>query len=565
MIQAVFPRRPSQRFAWLVSACVGLAVAAVADGAGTKAKVVEAAPVAQDPLELPQVRIDRLDVSLWPKVQILATVLDKLGRPVPLDAIRKLHVLDGKKSAGASKTNPGFVAFDMGKAQGDRKDAKLKLRDKTGVIVDIVLVAEGISGGIGDSTQDRIKEAVAAALKPLSAAERVNLIWYNDRLFQFTALKNKSSQLQDIERTRRDCIPARQQALSDDPLTLAGPPAKDAPVPPVGTDLCGLTTDVGTLAKATKIQQFSGSFPRLFNLGLPFYSAARYCTVPPGALDGFAVFNSADYQSKLEEYESRRAKNDAIDFETSAMDEALRILVADSPSGHERALVLLSDGRDGYVQDLQLCQTVPPKECASWNDGKSKEKFRSCMADFLARRIATQQSQFRDKARHWIGVARAAGVRAFGVGIAPLGKDYELERIRLLSERTGGTYRLAQDEDHLAEAMGRTMAEVTGQIAIEYTHKEEYADPEYAVKLAVDIEPRLGRGELLTTPPIYATRPVEPTWRQSLEQLVRHNAVKLQEMLGYKLYVAVGIGVLVLAGLVALLILVLLIRKLFRK
>ncbi len=524
------------------------------------------APPAVASIELPQARINSVDISQWPKVRILATILDKNGRPVQLKAVKKLTVADGK-----DKTKPAHVAFQLGQPLENRKDGKLQGMDKAGVGSAITFVVAGYQDDAlrNGSLGRRLREGVASAFKQLGKTDRVNLVWYGDRVQHYVGIKGMTGSLADEEegRVHNECKKARDEALSGGPITGAGPASKENPGPAPGTDLCGLTSEhkaIVDLLKGDNIA-YEGYFPRLFNLGEPFFHYSRYCKPPKEALKGFGEFSPANLDAQKSSREERKRKGEVVDFETSALDVALRMVLQDGKPEEQKAIVLITDGRDGYVKDEQICLENPPKRCAEMTD---KKKQQACMGEFLQDRRIQQQADFKAKAPFWIGLARAAGVRVFAVGLGTLGRDYELDRLRLLAEKTGGTYRRADREENIGGEVLSTMQEVLGQLAIEYTMQNPAEEQKSLdVKLQIELDPSMVRGDVTRLETAIATANLAPklTFRESTEASVRGLAVKLQDLLGYKLYVALGIVVLIGAALVLLILLLLIARGIVRK
>lgn len=564
---------------------------ALADG-GTKVQ-----PVVPQ-VALPQVRVDKLDVSAWPKVRILASVLDGRGAPVELKHLVKLDVLDGtKKASTASKTNPALVSFEKGVALANRKDAKLAPRAEAGVGLDVVLVVQGYASTVEPLMQQRIRDAVAAAFKPLGKGDRVNLVWYNDRVYQATGLRNLDSRLIDVESKdfRAKCLAARREARSGGPITLGPPAGKETPAPEPGTDLCGLQGDPGKVASLAKNQPFAGAFPRPFNLGPPFWDLGRYCSTPGGALDGFGTFTKDEYERNKQEREDAKLKGLPVDFESSAVDRALELMLRDAKEGTHKAIVLLSDGRDGWVWDLSTCADHPPPPCNSFDPSATANvdrlaamsdrqqmserhrlavELRRCLEreQVLTKRVALMQTIFHDKAQQWIGMARAAGVRIYAVGIRRAGvvtSPHDLDRLRLLAEKTGGTYREVGDNQPAIGAVARTMTEVTGQLVIEFTHQapDDVADS-FAVRLSATLDAKLDNpdnpGTQMASDPLVAMLPANPPLLTQLKEVAWGLLVRIQMLMGYDVYVIVGWVMAVGATLLALLLIWVLVRKLLR-
>jgi hypothetical protein len=525
-------------------------------------------PKSAPPLDLPQARINHVDVSQWPKVRVLATLLDAAGRPIQLKAVKKLVVADGQ-----SKQKPPYIAFQLGQSLEGRKDGKLQTADKAGVANAIVFLAAGYqdpslrSGSLGR----RLVEALQTGLKPLGKTDRVNLVWYADRIQQWMGLKGKAGGLSDVEGLRQKCRDARAEARAGGDLTLGDVGGKDKKPPEPGTDLCGLTGDpktIGTILKSG-LAAFEGYFPRLFNLGRPFYTLQRYCKAPKEALKDFGEFSNENVKIQIADRDTRKAKGEELDYETSAFDEALHLLLRDARENERKALVIVSDGRDGHYREIALCKEAPPPSCNAF--AGEKAKYQACQATYMKSKVAAQQLEFRSRAAHWIGVARAAGVRVYAVGLGMLGQPYELERLRVLAERTNGTYRQADKEENLASEVQTTMAEITGQIAIDFTHQapDDALETEkpLSLRIVADLDPSMVRGDVVKLQSVAfdAVLPRPLPLKAKIEKAVRGAAVKAQDLLGYKTYVVVGIALLAVIGLVVLLFTFLILRAIVRK
>ncbi len=585
-----------RRWLWAVAALAGLALV----GELWWARASQAAapiPAQTTAIVLPQVRIDSMDLSGWPHVKLLATVLDGRGAPIELKHLLRLDVLDGgKKATVASKQNPALVSFEKGVALDRRKDAKLAPRAEAGVGLDLVLVVQGYASTVEPLMQQRIRDAVAAAFKPLGKGDRVNLIWYGDRIYQATGLKNFDTRLVDVEKreVREKCKEALLQAHSGGPITLGPAATKDNPAPEPGTDLCGLQGDAGKLAGLAKNAPFEGAFPRLLNLGPPFYELSRYCGTPGGALSGFGNFTKEEYSHAKQEREDAALRGEPVDFDTSAVDQALQTLLRDGKPGNRKAIVLLSDGRDGWVWDYTTCAEHPPAPCNAYDPAgpanadrlaamsdrqqlverhRLQTDMRACMEreQILTRRVGLMQKLFHDKAAQWIGLARAADIHIYAVGIRRTGlptSPFELDRLHLLAARTGGTFREVDDNVPAISAVSRTMSEVTGQLAVEFTHQApDDVQEKFSARLSIRLDPKIeapeNPGTQLSSEPLTLDLPVSKPILQQLGDVAWSLLVKIQMLVGYEVYVILGWVLAVAAALLVLLILVLIGKKLF--
>ena len=598
--------RARRAAAWLLVATLcGLGVVPASAPAKPPEQLVQSA-IAIAPVALPQARIDHLDLSAWPKVRALLTVLDGRGAPVEIKGLVKLDVLDGtKKASTASKNNPAIVAFEKGVALGNRKDAKLMPRPEAKIGLGAVVVAQGYKVTVEPVEQQRIREGLAAIFKGLGKGDRANVVWYDDRLHIATGIRDMNTRLVDVEGSdvRKKCGDARREARSGGPITLGPPASKDAPAPPPGTDLCGLQADPAKVAEMVKSDTgaaFNGAFPRLFALGPPFYDLGRYCATPSGALGGFAGFDKREYEPAKQQREDAESRGEPLDFVTSAIDVGLGMLVKDGRPGEQLALIVMSDGRDGWVHDLATCAEHPPKPCdvydasadvnasrfaAMKNDNqRNAERYRlatelkRCVEknNVLNDRVARWQKAFHDKAQQWIGLARAANIRIFALGVRRPGvttNPYDLERLRLLAERTGGTYREVPAGVGPAELAKRTMAEVGGQVGLEFTHQDPDAVADagdsFSIKVAIKLDPKLehaiNSGTDLTTVAVTLPLPKSLSLWQQLKDVAWSLLVRVQALMGYEVYVIFGYVLAVGALLLGLLVLYRIGKKVFSR
>ena len=554
-------RWPSYRLAGLVVLCGGLSV--VLAPAPMQAKSVGPANV-----RLPQIRINQVDTSAWPKVRILATMLGRGTRPIKLDAIRTLEVRSGTTTAG-----PPLAAFKLGKLLKNEdieapqaREGKLWAASKAGVSTAAVIVVAGHEhpalkrGSLGP----QLREAVSLLLKQFGKTDRVNVLWYSDRIRSAVSLASYNGELQDVESPtiRTKCAQARAAAISGEAITL-GP--KDKEFKP-GTDLCGLQADPGALADIIgdrAMTSFRGKFPRLFNLGKPFFDPLRYCDIPTDRLEGFGdgSLMAKNLKRTMQEREERGEAGDRLDFRTSAIDEGLRILLQDGRPGEQKALVLITDGHDGYLDDIELCKRRPPVKC---RDLEGTERT-ACVKKALDRRITLEQSMFRAKAVKWLGVARAADIKIFSLGIGSLARRDELQRLRLLAERTGGTYRTARNEALLAQKIGDLGNELLGQVVIDFTHPQpDEVDGALGLRIKVrgvtEKSKRISETSKVMKVQVAEVKGIKATIVEGVTDL----AVSAQEAVGYQVYLYVGIAVLVIAALITLLIFFFIARFFFR-
>ena len=170
-------------------------------------------------------------------------------------------------------------------------------------------------------------------------------------------------------------------------------------------------------------------------------------------------------------------------------------------------------------------------------------------------------------------MARAAGVRFYAVGIRRPGvvtSPYDLDRLRLLAEKTGGTYREVGDSQPAIGAVSRTMTEVTGQLAIEFTHQSpDDIEERFSIRLSANLDPKLDHpenpGTQMSSEPVQAALPVKASLGAQLKEVGWSLLVRIQMLIGYDAYVIVGWVLAVGAILFTALLTGLLVRKLLRR
>ena len=538
-----------------VRATVGFLLLTLATTASARDKDSDEPSRLVPPMVLPQARIDGIDVSAWPKVRVLATILDRRGIPVEVKAITKLEVRDGKR-----RSADPYISFVNGAPLEGRKDGKIWPGSKAGVKHATVVIVAGHQhdalrrGTLGQ----RLKEAVGGLLKKFAKTDRGNVLWVADRIRAWWDLKGRTTLLADVEEARADCDAARAEALSGLPLSMSGKAEQPAP----GTDVCGMRDDIKDVATALANTSYEGFFPRLFGLGTPSFDHTRYCKPPREALAGYGQITPENVRMQKEKRDEMEMRGESLDYVSSGMDEAMRLLLRDGKADEHKSIVLVSDGKDGYLRDIELCRESPPSNCAE-ERGAKRER---CLQDFLGKRVVAEQADFREKATHWLGVARAANIRIFAVGIAPIGERWELDRLRILAERSGGTYREAATEPDLAGAVALTGAELFDQVVIDFTHQApEEAEATVHLKLQVELDPTMVSGDpKLETRAFSADVPEIPGWKQVAREKAQDAAASAQDMLGYRVYVWVGIAIIAFVSLIVLLIMLMITRAIFR-
>ena len=418
--------------------------------------------------ESPQIKIDRVDASNPPSLRIWATFLDRTQRPVPIDQVEKLIITAKREKERAEPV----VTFVTG-TSNDKK-AELKPRIKAERPVGLVVVMPATLSGALDLTMlgESVRNAVSELFRrALGTKDRANLIWYADALFTYIPTRGKTNELSNLSHRHRECGRARED-LAERPA-----PEDDADTSPkpggdlvdLGTEACGLVSTHAPIADIVKDLGLPRAFyPNLFGLG----DALEVCIKPehervrpPAAMEG-----------------TGRGPG-------SAVSEALEMLVRSGEGLDALQLVLVTDGRDGYLFRRDDCRSVFQNDrCprsiapnAATVDAKGRPKaptltteqiaaIRACVTANVHALLKKEQEAFVEQARSWLTLARAAGIRIHAVGVRTGlegENELELDRLRVLTQQTGGTWRLAEDPNEVYEQVTNLADEVAGQYVID--------------------------------------------------------------------------------------------------
>lgn len=424
--------------------------------------------------DFPQAKIDGIDVTGAPRVRLFVSFLDKNLRPVPLDKWLVKLVVYEKPAKGKSEElfsfangEPAFPEAVEGEPEPpiDRDDppsVKSAGEDEGGMAVVVVAPGFGDAAFLGDLGL-RVKEAVGEVFKRLGKQHRMNLVWVADRLSTWVEARGRTAELTELTPTILDqCAATELRALErhgeapDEGAEAAAPAGDDA--------VCGLTTKYGDFDKIVQTTSFGGFYPHLFGLGM------EMCGVPKEPRAATRVFTEGEEASA------------AGDLGPPALDTALRMLVEGAAPGQPKALVLVGDGRDGYVYPENECRDFVKESCRRRGLVYSAEK--KCVEDDLGKLVIKSQELFRARLPAWLGLARAAGVRIFSV-VLPDAKPHDRERLEILAWKTGGTARVAGEATELADKVIDVVDELSSGLVISFTDRRAVpgAERRYQVRL----------------------------------------------------------------------------------
>jgi hypothetical protein len=223
----------------------------------------------------------------------------------------------------------------------------------------------------------------------------------------------------------------------------------------------------------------------------------------------------------------RHADLDVLEQKTmdaGAFEEALRMLLQYGRSGSRKAIIVVGDGRDGYLYDDRDCRrlfTTEDKFCGKaarkLRGKKARDKIQECVQKKLDERAKVLQDRFRIRAENWIALCRAAGIRVFGLAYAAtrddgsaLSHEYERDRIELLSYKTGGTYREVFNPRDAGNAARAIADELTGEHVLVVGSKLKSLLP-YKIRLKVKVRLPNGNEAKAQTPIVEFEAPFMPS------------------------------------------------------
>ena len=495
--------------------------------------------------DFPQAKINFVDISGAPRIRMFVSLLDGRLRVVPAEWVEELSVhlqVTGQKSKLLFTLEDGEPAFpeldEDSEIQQIPTEADLPLmalaeEDEAGVAA--VVVVPGIDPDYRDTELgERVKNGAGLFFKKLGKANRMNIIWYTDELLTYVQDKGRKAELTLLSATmRQKCTNWELQQLEtygeepEPPEEGAGPDPDEA--------YCGLTSEYGELPNVLLTTAFQGAYPKLFGL------EPTYCSKPKLERMSLGRFTGGDDDED---------DDDPGASGRSAMDLALEMLIRDATPGQPKLLILLGDGRDDYVHRLKECgerfrRTAPCSEA----DGKARD---TCVDAQLKKAIAKEQIQFLEKATRWIALAKAAGIRVYSV-VHPNARPHERERLELLAWRTGGTARVAENENEVVDLYTELTDELNGQLMISFTDFGALPGTQRSYEATLG-----GSGRKFKTPAYAVSIPHQP---EGLPVLMADLRSMGEGKLGKTGFMVLGIGI----ALVLALILFKIFGKVFKK
>lgn len=446
--------------------------------------------------DFPQAKINFVDVSGAPRIRAFVSLLDKRLSAVPAEWVTELTFFHKERRESPRELftladgEATFPEPEDGSEPRERSDEELPLvtlaEEDEGGIAAVVMVP-GIDPGYRDTELgERVRNGAGLFFKKLGKANLMNVIWYTDALLTYVVDKGRTAELTPLSATIR----AKCADWELTQLETRGEEAEGGGEEGLASDeaYCGLTAEYGELPGVLQTTAFQGAYPLLFGLDV------TYCRK-----DG----NNEVPRMSLGRFEGRDDEDEGEDggATLSAMDLALELLIRGAKPGQPKVIVLLGDGRDDYVHRLDECKEgFRNTNCA----GKSGKEKSHCVDELVKKAIAEEQQQFLRKARRWIALAKAAGIRIFTV-VHPNARPHERERLEVLAWRTGGTARIAQDTNEVVDHYTELADELNGQLVVTFT--DDDAVPGATRSYLAELK---GSGRAFKTPPFGVAIPRQP-------------------------------------------------------
>lgn len=468
----------AHRFRFIASLACGLALVGVAtgeaQGSGEPRLLTSGEGASKYRL---QAKINWVDTSQAPKIRIFASILDRRFKSLALDDIKKATLietsLEGEKTTLFTVDREQETVIwpeESAQRAEEEEQPSLTLGEEQADGMASVVVVNGYDGTIDESSPGyrdsdlgaRVLGGVSLFFQQLGKGNLMNVIWYSDALRTWIDAPGRSGEFTYLSpQTRADCEEARLAEIEE----------PDREVPEGEGVHCGLTEKYETFLTIleTGDNVFEGAYPRLFNLDWRAYESANspgdYCRKPE-----IKPRKRRKLIEDEDDEEDEALVGDPVAVspwvaQPSAMDLGLEMLIRDAKPGQQRNLILLSDGKDGYVHRLRECKT-------QWRlngpcKGLRGRASRDCINTWLKKAVVVEQSRFSPKAERWIALAKSAGIRIFSV-VHPMAETHERERLEVLSFKTGGTARVAHSINDLDGAYADLIDELNGQLVLTF-------------------------------------------------------------------------------------------------
>lgn len=493
--------------------------------------------------DFPQVKIDSIDFDDYPRVRIFASYLDERLVPINLAQVETATV-QVRKEGGRPEE---LLTFSRGAPPKGVKATNLP-RSKAKRTLGVVIVAPGylaspLGAIVGNeplliAMENQLRAGIAKFIKGLMAGDKATVIWYGDDPFTYIPTESNLNDLTNYADRYADCEKTIAEFLLR-PTTAPEPKAGQT-IRDLGREACGLVSNLDLLPGIVEApSKLTGHYPYLFGVR----------QLPTGV---------RPEQQRIESTAARTQEPGPV------LSEALKMAARAAGTVDQLAVVLLTDGRDGYlyaeadargVAVRNVCPKIYPDPDATVLKGKELEKAKQqvrelrnkCADDYVAAYVSAEQARFAESAVAWLGFASVMGIRIHSVGIVSdlnQNRDYELDRLRVLTVGSGGTYREADHPEDLYDQITNLAKELNEQMVLEFDSGMEPGET-----VAYQLELLLESGRRDTSGSFEVTAPVIET---GFFPKVRYWSVRLQSKVGYTWYLVILVALAVIASIVIL-------------
>ncbi len=460
-------------------------------------------------LSEPQAKVNWVDLHEAPKVKLYLSFVDKRLRPVDMERFVKRLTILRKPEGDNAKELFSFVNGEVRWPKGEDGEEVEHSEDEEPTLTlladeerGMALVVAVTGTSAAEYREGPLGPAMRTATELLFKSgknNKMNGLWVSDEVLTYVQGTNRGSMLTPIETVREACDKWRmiqaEEAGQDDADADKGEGDDKGGGFAKDEIYCGLTKEYGDIPKLMAATAFEGWYPHLFGLDNDL------CNKKPRF-----PRRTSDLKLDVDPEESPPVP--------SALDVAFEMVLRDAEPGQPRGIVLIGDGRDGYLNAAADCNTKFMAECMNNNAEPKRRDFRSrkalwaarrkwkkavaqCVKDGLAKREIFSQERFRDKLPRWIGLAQASGTRIFTLANS-LASPAERDRLEVLALRTGGTFRVASDSNELVEQASVLADELSNQIVVTFVDDQAVPGADVAYLAVVGYESDRTRGKAKT-------------------------------------------------------------------
>lgn len=460
-------------------------------------------------LSEPQAKVNWVDLHEAPKVKLYLSFVDKRLRPVDMERFVKRLTVLRKPEGDNAKELFSFVNGEVKWPKGEDGEEVEHSEDEEPTLALLADEERGMALVVavtGTSAAEYREGPLGSAMRTATDLlfksgknHKMNGLWVSDEVLTYVQGANRTSMLTPIETVREACdkwrtIQAEDAGQGDEGDEDKGGEDKEGEGFAKDEIYCGLTKEYGDIPKLMEATAFEGWYPHLFGLGNELCNKPRFPR------------RTSDLKLDVDPDESPPVP--------SALDVAFEMVLRDAEPGQPRGIVLISDGRDGYLSAASDCNTKYMADCLNKYAEPDRHDFRSrkalwsarrkwkktvaeCVTDGLAKREVFAQERFRDKLPRWIGLAQASGTRIFTLANS-LASPAERDRLEVLALRTGGTFRRAEDSNELVEQASVLADELSNQIVVTFVDDQAVPGADVAYLAEVGYESDRTRGKAKT-------------------------------------------------------------------